>query len=126
MMPREAVIYNLDDEELDFRFNSKRFVLPPGEFTKVPEAAVGPMLTQVGDLGAVVVPESVVKDKTKLKSVIDEAESRYVEGTRKWAEALVLDSLKANKDRVAAGLTPVEDTEVAKARAWLKKRGFAK
>lgn len=123
-MSDEVMVYNLDDEVLDFRFNSKTYRLDPEAFTKIPAAAIGPMLTQVGDLGAVVVPSELVKSKTKLKAFLDDAESGYVEGTRKWAEAILLDSLKANEDRVKVGLKPIESEEVAAARKWLVGRGF--
>lgn len=117
-------VFNPDDEPLGFKFDGKEYTLAPDDVTEVPRAALGPMLTQVGEYGVSPIPKGT--SRKDLDELVKGARDRWLEGTRKWAEDVVLDSSKKNRDRVAAGLQAIEDPEVAQARAWLKKHGFLK
>jgi hypothetical protein len=115
-------VYNPDDEELEFKFDGRDYKLAPEDVTMVPRSAVGPMLSQIGEYGVSVVP--VGTSKKELGSLVEVAKKRWLEGTRKWAEDILLASSKFNKERVEAGISPIEGPQVLQARSWLKKHGF--
>lgn len=121
-MSAEIGVYNPDDEELEFRFNGLDYKLAPEDITMIPRAAVGPMLSQVGEYGVSVVPVGL--SKKDLGALAKESKERWLVGTRKWAEDVLLSSRKANKERIEAGIAPIEGPQVEQARAWLKKFGF--
>lgn len=123
-MAAEIGVYNPDDEELDFTFDGKPYTLAPEDVTMVPRAAVGPMLNQIGEYGVSVVP--VGTSKKELTTLVEAAKKRWLDGTRKWAEDILLASAKANKERTELGIAPIEGPQVEQARAWLKKHGFMK
>jgi|MudIll2142460700_1097286.scaffolds.fasta_scaffold07107_6 hypothetical protein len=123
-MEAMIAVYNPDDEELTYRFNGKDYTLKPEDVTEVPRSSLGVMLTQIGEFGATPIPNGT--PRTDFDKIIKVAKARWQEGVRKWAENLVLDSARSNKERTDVGLAPVESPEVVQARAWLKKQGHLK
>lgn len=123
-MSAQIGVYNPDDEELEFTFDGRPYLLAPQDVTMIPRAALGPMLSQVGEYGATQVPEDITKKE--LDQLVKESVKRWMEGTRKWAEDILLSSAKANKERTEVGIAPIEGPQVEEARAWLKKHGFLK
>lgn len=123
-MGAEIGVYNPDDEELEFKFDGRDYKLAPEDVTMIPRASLGPMLSQVGEYGVSPVP--VGSSKKELAELVEQAKKRWVEGTRRWAEDVVLASAKANKERTEQGISPIEGPAVGQARTWLKKYGFMK
>jgi len=117
-------VYNPDDEELEFKFNGKNYTLKPEDVTMIPRPALGPMLNQIGEYGVSMVPVGV--SKGELADITRNARDRWLVGTRKWAEDILLASAKANKERIEIGIEPIEGPQVVQARDWLKKHGFMK
>jgi hypothetical protein len=120
----EIGVYNPDDEELEFKFDGRDYVLEPETVTMIPRAALGVMLSQVGEYGACPVPAETSREE--LDGLVGEARKKWLVGTRKWAEDVVLASAKANKERREVGIEPIEGPDVIQARGWLQKHGFLK
>lgn len=120
----EIGVYNPDDETLEFKFDGQSYVLDPETVTMIPRAALGVMLSQVGEYGVSPVP--VGTNQAELNGLVEEARKKWMVGTRKWAEDILLASLKVNKERREVGIEPIEGPEVIQARGWLQKHGFMK
>lgn len=123
-MVAQIGVYNPDDEELEFKFDGRDYVLAPEDVTMIPRAALGPMLNQIGEYGVSPVPTDT--SKKELAELTKAAKERWTVGTRKWAEDILLASAKANKERTEIGIAPIEGPQVEQARSWLKKHGFLK
>lgn len=117
-------VYNPDDEELEFQFDGRLYQLAPETVTMVPRPALGVILSQLGEYGVSPIP--VDTSKAELNRLVASAKERWLVGTRKWAEDIVLASAKANKERTEIGLAPIEGPQVEQARSWLKRHGFVK
>lgn len=117
-------VYNPDDEELEYRFDSRIYSLKAEDITMVPRKSLGPLLTQLSGMGVTPVPLGI--SKTDLAQLADAARKRWSDGKRKWAEDVLLASAKVNKERTELGILPIEGPKVEQAREWLRKHGFLK
>lgn len=124
MTDETIAVYNPDDEPLHFTFNGHEHELTPEDMTLVPRASLGSLLTQVGEYGVVPVPRGT--SKSELDEIVASAKKKWLAGTRKWAEDLLLAATARNKPRVDAGLQPDLRAEETKAKTWLTKHGFLK
>jgi hypothetical protein len=117
-------VYNPDDEELEYRFDSRIYHLKAEDITMVPRKSLGPLLNQLSGMGATPVPLGI--SKSDLSQLAQAAKKRWADGKRKWAEDVLLTSAKVNKERTELGISPIEGPKVEQAREWLRKHGFLK
>lgn len=120
------IVYSPDDEELTFVFDGRTYALAPKDLTTVPRAALAVMNTQLGEFGVTVVSSETSKSPKELQKVIDKADETYLKGARKWAEELLVNARKRNKERSEIGLSPIESGEEISAREFLVKHKFLK
>lgn len=123
-MDHVTVVYNPDDEELEFKFDGKLYTLAPNDLTPIPRPALVTMMDQIGQFGVTVIPQgSTVEEINEIKEA---AEKRHMQGTRKWAEDVLLSGAKRNKERTEAGLQPFDTADEISARRFLSHHGLLK
>lgn len=113
------IVYNPHDDLLDFKFNSRVYGLKPQELTTIPRPALQPMLAQVGQYGVTVVPQGL--GPKEFDDLTKEAHKKWLVGMTEWAESQILSSRKRNKERIEAGLAPIESADTIAAREFLNK-----
>lgn len=117
------LVYNPDDEPIPYRFaGSPLKELPANKETDLPEAEARHLVATWGEFGVVAFNKPISKkDKDQL---IEEAEGRYKQSTRKWAEDLLVEFHDKTRSKRELGIKIDPPQDVVTAKAWLKKHGF--
>ncbi len=112
-----TAVFNPSPDALQFRYNSMFFTLQPDDLTLLPTGAVGPMLVQLGSFGVIDIPQGIPRER--FDQIVATSREVWYANAHRRAEDLIVASSQKNAPRVAAGLDPIEDPEVVKAREWL-------
>lgn len=117
-----AYVHNPDDEDDEFTFEGKVYLVPGHGVVEVPEHVADHAVAHLGAWGIVKLskPPSRGKPAPQDAEAFEAAQRTYIAATKAWAEKVVVAAHRANAPRVAAGLAELPPTEaLVKARKWL-------